>query len=115
VAEVVTRCVAGCGPAGAVLGLLLARAGWTSWCGRSTATSCETSGGTLHPSRLDVLTKLGLAEQVLRGGPTRVSSTSLRTATDHVVLAEFGRLRTRYPFVRFVPQRRLATDDQRRT
>jgi 2-polyprenyl-6-methoxyphenol hydroxylase-like FAD-dependent oxidoreductase len=61
-------------------------------------------GDTLHPSTLELMDQIGLAEKVLQLPHSTVSSVSINTATDQVVLAEFGRLRSRFPYVALVPQ-----------
>ena len=62
----VACCIAGCGPAGAMLGLLLARAGVEVLVLEKHADFLrDFRGDTLHPSTLRLFDELGLAEQLL--------------------------------------------------
>ena len=63
----VTCCIAGCGPAGAMLGLLLARAGIDVLVLEKHGDFLrDFRGDTLHPSTLRLFDELGLADQLLR-------------------------------------------------
>jgi 2-polyprenyl-6-methoxyphenol hydroxylase-like FAD-dependent oxidoreductase len=63
----VACCIAGCGPAGAMLGLLLARAGVEVLVLEKHADFLrDFRGDTLHPSSLSLVDELGLAEDLLR-------------------------------------------------
>src|SRR4030095_7821001 len=66
-ADRVTCCIAGCGPAGAVLGLLLARSGVDVLVLEKHGDFLrDFRGDTLHPSTLRLFDELGLAERLLR-------------------------------------------------
>ena len=98
-------CVAGCGPAGAVLGLLLARTGVEVVVLEKHADFLrDFRGDTIHPSTLEILDEIGLADRFLRLPHARAPSATLRTADGVALRIEFGRLRTRFPYVVFVPQ-----------
>ena len=61
-----TCCIVGCGPAGAVLGLLLARASVEVIVLEKHGDFLrDFRGDTIHPSTLDILDDLGLAERFL--------------------------------------------------
>ena len=63
-------CIAGCGPAGAILGLLLARAGVEVVVLEKHADFLrDLRGDTIHPSTLEILDELGLAERFLKELP----------------------------------------------
>src|SRR2546423_5917477 len=63
----VTCCVVGCGPAGAVLGLLLARAGVDVLVLEKHADFLrDFRGDTIHPSTLEVMHELGMLEALLK-------------------------------------------------
>jgi 2-polyprenyl-6-methoxyphenol hydroxylase-like FAD-dependent oxidoreductase len=101
----VTCCIAGCGPAGAMLGLLLARAGIDVLVLEKHADFLrDFRGDTLHPSTLRLFDELGLAEQLL--GLPHQKSAVLRVTTDagDFTLADFRRLPGPYPFLAFMPQ-----------
>jgi 2-polyprenyl-6-methoxyphenol hydroxylase-like FAD-dependent oxidoreductase len=62
----VTCCIAGCGPAGAMLGLLLARAGVDVLVLEKHGDFLrDFRGDTLHPSTLRLFDELGLADELL--------------------------------------------------
>src|SRR6476619_4916573 len=63
-------CIAGCGPAGAMLGLLLARAGLRVLVLEKHADFLrDFRGDTIHPSTMEILDELGLAERFLQDLP----------------------------------------------
>ena len=79
--EAVTCCIAGCGPAGAVLGLLLARAGVDVLVLEKHEDFLrDFRGDTIHPSTQDFLDELGLGE-AFRRLPLREAET-LSAVTD---------------------------------
>jgi 2-polyprenyl-6-methoxyphenol hydroxylase-like FAD-dependent oxidoreductase len=93
-------CIAGCGPAGAMLGLLLARAGLNVLVLEKHGDFLrDFRGDTIHPSTMEILAELGLAERFLALPHSEVSS---------VIAGEikfsFRRLKTPFPFIAFVPQ-----------
>src|SRR5215207_980785 len=62
-----TCCVIGCGPAGAMLGLMLAREGVDVLVlEKHTDFLRDFRGDTLHPSTLEIMDELGLADGLLR-------------------------------------------------
>src|SRR5579859_4322757 len=64
--EDIRCCIAGCGPAGAMLGLLLARAGVPVVVLEKHADFLrDFRGDTMHPSTLEILAELGLADRFL--------------------------------------------------
>jgi 2-polyprenyl-6-methoxyphenol hydroxylase-like FAD-dependent oxidoreductase len=113
-----TCCVVGAGPAGVMLSLLLARAGI-----RVTLLEAHRDfdrdfrGDTVHPSTLEVLDQIGLAER-LHGLP-HVKAPAFRTVTPtgvYTVLA-FNRLPTPFPYMMIMPQSRFLeflTDEAKR-
>ncbi len=106
-AESVDCCIAGCGPAGAVLGLLLARAGLSVLVLEKHADFLrDFRGDTIHPSTLELLDELGLAERFLALPHTEVSAMSLRSKDRQILDIEFSRMgrRGKFPFIAFVPQ-----------
>src|ERR671936_1851142 len=102
--ESVDCCIAGCGPAGAVLGLLLARAGLDVLVLEKHADFLrDFRGDTIHPSTLEILDQVGLAKDFLSLEPNRVQVLRGQTPLGPVAI-DFRRLRTRFPYVAFIPQ-----------
>ena len=99
-------CIAGCGPAGAVLGLLLARAGLDVVVLEKHADFLrDFRGDTIHPSTLEILDDLGLAERLLGELPhSEVGQFDIRLPGGVELSVDFSELGTRFPFIAFVPQ-----------
>jgi 2-polyprenyl-6-methoxyphenol hydroxylase-like FAD-dependent oxidoreductase len=98
-------CITGCGPAGAILGLLLARAGLDVVVLEKHADFLrDFRGDTIHPSTLEILNDLGLAERFLQLPHTEVSQLVMRLPDGAAITIDFGRLPTRFRFLAFVPQ-----------
>ena len=89
-----------------MLGLLLARAGVEVAVLEKHADFLrDFRGDTIHPSTLEILDELGLAERFLAELPhTEVRRLILRLPTGAPFGIDFGRLPTRFPFMTFVPQ-----------
>jgi 2-polyprenyl-6-methoxyphenol hydroxylase-like FAD-dependent oxidoreductase len=101
----VTCCIAGCGPAGAVLGLLLARAGVDVLVLEKHGDFLrDFRGDTLHPSTLRLFDELGLADQLLRVPHQEAEVLGVTTDAGDFTLADFRRLPGRYRFLAFMPQ-----------
>ncbi|MFI7029846.1 FAD-dependent oxidoreductase [Microbispora rosea] len=101
-----TTCViAGGGPAGAMLALLLARAGVDVTLLEKHADFLrDFRGDTIHPSTLQVLSEIGLAEEFHRLPHHKAYTMSVRTDDGEVAIADLRRLRGRYRYIAFVPQ-----------
>jgi 2-polyprenyl-6-methoxyphenol hydroxylase-like FAD-dependent oxidoreductase len=98
-------CIAGCGPAGAMLGLLLARAGLKVLVLEKHGDFLrDFRGDTIHPSTLEILDELDLAERFLQLPHSEVSSLTARTPAGLDIDFSFRGLKTRFPFIAFVPQ-----------
>ena len=101
----VACCIAGCGPAGAMLGLLLARAGVEVLVLEKHADFLrDFRGDTLHPSTLRLFDELGLAEQLLRLPHQQAPVVAVTTDAGDFTLADFRRLPGPYKFIAFMPQ-----------
>ena len=101
----VTCCIAGCGPAGAVLGLLLARSGVDVLVLEKHGDFLrDFRGDTLHPSTLRLFDELGLADQLLRVPHQEAQVLGVTTDAGDFTLADFRRLPGRYRFLAFMPQ-----------
>ena len=98
-------CIVGGGPAGVVLGLLLARRGVSTVLLEAKDDFDRAfRGDTVHPSTLEMLDDLGLAEPLLARGHGKLRRMTLRSGTTSAVLGDFTRLRTRFPFIAMIPQ-----------
>jgi 2-polyprenyl-6-methoxyphenol hydroxylase-like FAD-dependent oxidoreductase len=99
-------CIAGCGPAGAILGLLLARAGVpVVVLEKHKGFLRDFRGDTIHPSTLEILDDLGLADRFLHDLPhSEVSQLEMRLPNGMRMQQDFQRIPSRFKFVAFVPQ-----------
>jgi len=99
-------CVVGGGPAGAVLALLLARRGVTvTLLEAHDDFDRDFRGDTLHPAVLELLDELGLAERLHELPHTKISTGTLTTDEGPTVLADFRRVKTRFPYIMMLPQK----------
>ena len=100
-----TTCViAGGGPAGAMLGLLLARRGVDVLVLEKHADFLrDFRGDTIHPSTMEIMDELGLADRLLDLPHTKTSRLRFRTPRGSATLADFGHLKTRFPYLAFMP------------
>src|SRR5919206_2548955 len=100
-----TCCVIGCGPAGAMLGLLLAREGIDVLVLEKHRDFLrDFRGDTIHPSTMEIMDELGLADGLLRLPHTKAPELRFRTPQGSVTLADFRHLKTRFPYIVFMPQ-----------
>ncbi|QGQ20630.1 FAD-dependent oxidoreductase [Cellulomonas sp. JZ18] len=106
-----TTCVVvGAGPAGLVLGLLLARAGvHVTVLEKHADFLRDFRGDTVHPTTLAMLDDLGLGERFAALPHSRVARVTVPTGSGEAVLADFDRLPLRHPYVAMVPQWDLLT------
>ena len=97
--------IAGGGPAGMMLGLLLARAGVEALVLEKHADFLrDFRGDTLHPSTLEVIAELGLLDELLRLPHDRVPEISAQFGDQSLVVADFRRLPVRCGFIAMMPQ-----------
>ncbi len=89
-----------------MLGLLLARAGLDVVVLEEHADFLrDFRGDTIHPSTLEVLDDLGLADRFLAELPhSKVSRLDMRLPSGEQLVVDFSTLPTRFPFIAFVPQ-----------
>ena len=104
--EVSVRCcIAGGGPAGMMLGFLLARAGVAVQVLEKHADFLrDFRGDTIHPSTLEVMHELGVLEEFLKRPHQEVRTIGGQIGDVFLQLADFSRLPTRCRFVAFMPQ-----------
>ena len=97
--------VAGGGPAGMMLGLLLARAGVrVSVLEKHADFLRDFRGDTIHPSTLEVLHELGILEAFLKRPHQEVRQLTGRVAGESVTIADFTHLPTHCKFLALMPQ-----------
>src|SRR5499433_3358320 len=105
--QIVTRCgIAGGAPAGMMLGLLLGRAGVDVVVLEKHADFLrDFRGDTIHPSTLEILDDLGLADRFLSETPhSQVTRFQFRLPSGERVRMDLRTLPSRFKFVAFVPQ-----------
>jgi 2-polyprenyl-6-methoxyphenol hydroxylase-like FAD-dependent oxidoreductase len=101
----VACCIAGGGPAGMMLGLLLARAGVDVLVLEKHGDFLrDFRGDTIHPSTLEVMHELGLLDAFLKLPHDEVTTLSGQVGTVTLQIADFGHLPTRCKFVALMPQ-----------
>jgi 2-polyprenyl-6-methoxyphenol hydroxylase-like FAD-dependent oxidoreductase len=100
-----TCCIAGGGPAGMMLGLLLARAGVAVIVLEKHGDFLrDFRGDTIHPSTLEVMHELGLAEELFRLPHQKAPELTGQVGRATGTLADFRHLPVRSPFIALMPQ-----------
>ena len=104
--EVAVRCcIAGGGPAGMMLGLLLARAGVPVLVLEKHADFLrDFRGDTIHPSTLEIMHELGLLEDFLRRPHQEARTLGAQIGDDFFEVADFTHLPTHCRFIALMPQ-----------
>jgi 2-polyprenyl-6-methoxyphenol hydroxylase-like FAD-dependent oxidoreductase len=98
-------CIAGGGPAGMMLGFLLARAGVdVVVLEKHSDFLRDFRGDTIHPSTLELMRELGLLDEFLLQPHHKVSRLSGQIGDAMVTLADFTGLPTTCKFIAFMPQ-----------
>ena len=103
-----TCCIVGGGPGGMMLALLLARKGV-----RVTLLEAHKDfdrdfrGDTIHPSVLEILDDIGLAEPLHKLRHVKVFGPTLRAANTSFNPFDFRRLKTKFPYIMLIPQTRF--------
>lgn len=98
-------CIAGGGPAGMVLGLLLARAGVDVLVLEKHADFLrDFRGDTIHPSTLEVMHELGLLDDLLKLPHQKAPQLNGSFGGLALTIADFSHLPVRCPYIAFMPQ-----------
>src|ERR1700752_4470919 len=98
-------CIAGGGPAGMMLGLLLARAGVDVIVLEKHGDFLrDFRGDTIHPSTLEVVSELGLLDQFLKLPHQEIAGLRAQGGDVLIPFAYFTHLPTRCPFLAIMPQ-----------
>lgn len=100
-----TCAIVGGGPAGMVLGLLLARAGVeVTVLEKHGDFLRDFRGDTVHPTTLRLLDELGLGQRFAMLSHSKVDHAEFPIDGHQVTMVDFRRLRTPHPYVAMVPQ-----------
>ena len=103
-----TCCIVGGGPGGAVLALLLARRGVPVMLLEAHKDfDRDFRGDTIHPSVLEILDEIGLAEPLHRLRHTKVYGPTIQAASGPFNPVDLRRLKTRFPYIMLIPQSRF--------
>jgi 2-polyprenyl-6-methoxyphenol hydroxylase-like FAD-dependent oxidoreductase len=98
-------CVAGGGPAGIMLGLLLARAGVDVLVLEKHGDFLrDFRGDTIHPSTLEIMYELGILNEFLKLPHQEVRVLEAQIGDDKILFADFTHLPTHCKFIAFMPQ-----------
>ncbi|PYP19576.1 MAG: hypothetical protein DMD53_13935 [Gemmatimonadetes bacterium] len=98
-------CIAGGGPAGMMLGLLLARSGIrVTVLEKHSDFFRDFRGDTIHPSTLEILDELGMLDEFLKLPHQEVRQLRGQIGDTTLTLADFTHLPVRCKFLAFMPQ-----------
>src|SRR3989440_12023127 len=106
--EQTTCCIVGSGPAGAVLALLLARKGIpVILLEEHMNFDRDFRGDTIHPSIMQIMDQIGLADKLLQIPHTEVYNVPVQTGGGLLSLAYFRHLKKTFPYISMVTQARF--------
>lgn len=106
--EQTSCCIVGGGPGGAMLALFLARRGVpVTLLEMHKDFDREFRGDTIHPSVLEILDQIGLADKLHEIPHTKVTGPTIQFADGPFRPFDLGRLKTRFPYILLVPQARF--------
>src|SRR5438874_3999056 len=100
-------CIVGGGPAGMILAFLLGRAGIpTTLLEEHEDFERDFRGDTLHPSTMELMDQLGLADRLLALPHTKIAGFALQTARGAGLTIGLSHLKSKFPYITFMPHRR---------
>ena len=98
-------CIAGGGPAGVMLGFLLARQGVDVFVLEKHADFLrDFRGDTIHPSTLEIMYELGILDEFLKRPHQQVTELSGQIGSETITIADFTHLPTHCHFLALMPQ-----------
>ena len=98
-------CIAGGGPAGVMLGFLLARQGIDAVVLEKHADFLrDFRGDTIHPSTLEIMFELGILDEFLKRPHQKVTELGGKVGSETVTIADFTHLPTHCHFLALMPQ-----------
>lgn len=101
-------CIVGAGPGGAMLSYLLARKGIdVILLELHDDFDRDFRGDTVHPSVMEIMDQLGLADDVLKIPHSKVSRITFTTAEGPITIGELSKLKTKFPYIALIPQTRF--------
>jgi 2-polyprenyl-6-methoxyphenol hydroxylase-like FAD-dependent oxidoreductase len=104
--SITTTCaIVGGGPAGMMLGFLLARAGVNVAVLEKHADFFrDFRGDTVHPSTLELMYELGLLDEFLKRPHQKVETLTAQIGAEHLMMVDFRHLPTHCKFIALMPQ-----------
>jgi 2-polyprenyl-6-methoxyphenol hydroxylase-like FAD-dependent oxidoreductase len=100
-----TCCIAGGGPAGIMLGYLLARAGIdVTVLEKHGDFFRDFRGDTIHPSTMELMHELGLLDEFLKVPHDEVTHLSAQIGSERLTIADFTHMPTHSKFIALMPQ-----------
>ena len=98
-------CIAGGGPAGMMLGFLLARAGVDVVVLEKHADFFrDFRGDTVHPSTLELMHEVGLLDEFLELPHQKIETLTAQIGDEHLQMIDFSHLPTRCKYIAMMPQ-----------
>jgi 2-polyprenyl-6-methoxyphenol hydroxylase-like FAD-dependent oxidoreductase len=97
--------IAGGGPAGMMLGLLLARAGVSVVVVEKHSDFLrDFRGDTVHPTTIDIMDQLGYVDEFLNLPHRRAEKLLAQIGNEMITMADFSRIPLKHRFIAFMPQ-----------